>query len=182
MKKLLLLSLLALAFPVAALADDPAPPAQSADAACTAQKTGMGADGFKAYYGTNANKANAWGKCVSKMSQAEASHDSAAATACAAERDDANFAGSHGGKSFAQVYGTSGNANGNGAGKNAFGKCVSSKSDAADAAVQAATVSAGKACKTEQAAGRAAFTLKYGTGAKKANAFGKCVSSKAQAS
>jgi hypothetical protein len=43
-------------------------------------------------------------------------------------RDDANFAASHGGKTFAQVYGTSGNANGNGngnvAGRNAFGKCV----------------------------------------------------------
>ena len=144
----------------------------------------MGTDGFKAYYGTNANKANAWGKCVSKQSQAEVAHDAAASTACAAERDDAGFAASHGGKSFAQFYGTSGNANGNGngAGKNAFGKCVSSKSDEADAAVQTATVAAGKACKTEQAAGRAAFMQKYGSGPKKANAFGKCVSSKAKSS
>ena len=130
MKKLLLLSLLALAFPVAALADESAPAAQSAEAACTAQRTAMGADGFKAYYGTNANKANAWGTCVSKQSQAQAAHDSAASTACAAERDDANFAGSHGGKTFAQVYGTSANANGNALGRNAFGKCVSSKAKA----------------------------------------------------
>jgi hypothetical protein len=44
-----------------------------------------------------------------------------AAKACDAERSDPNFAASHDGKTFEQLYGTNKN------GKNAFGKCVSSK-------------------------------------------------------
>src|SRR5215212_6016985 len=114
MKKLLLLSALALAFPAAALADDPAPAAQSPEALCTAQKTAMTPDGFKAFYGTNANKSNAWGKCVSKMAGAQADGQSTARSTCAAERDAAGFAAAHGGKTFAQFYGTNGNSNGKG--------------------------------------------------------------------
>ena len=45
-------------------------PGQSADqnAAkwCKAERTKLGVQGFKDAYGTNANKANAFGKCVSK--------------------------------------------------------------------------------------------------------------------
>jgi len=36
---------------------------------CKAEREAMGADAFKAKYGTNANKANALGKCVSKLSK-----------------------------------------------------------------------------------------------------------------
>src|SRR6266542_3688389 len=43
---------------------------------------------------------------------------------CRAEQADAAFAAGHGGKTFAQFYGTNGNQ------QNAFGKCVSTKAQA----------------------------------------------------
>ena len=180
MKRILLLSALALAFPAAALADDP-PPAQSPTALCAAQKTAMTPDGFRSFYGTNANKANAWGKCVSKMAGTEAERRSTAQSTCAAERDDVGFAAAHGGKTFAQFYGTNGNGHGNGGGGNAFGKCVSAHATESVADVQSALVSAAKSCRAERAGGATAFASKYGTGPKRANAFGKCVSAKAKA-
>jgi predicted lipid-binding transport protein (Tim44 family) len=36
---------------------------------CKAERADIGVDHFKAKYGTNANKANAFGKCVSKLSK-----------------------------------------------------------------------------------------------------------------
>ncbi len=69
---------------------------------------------FKEQYGTNANKANAFGKCVSAMEKkaesAEATEN--AAKKCKAERELSVTA-------FKTKYGT--NANN----ANAFGKCVS---------------------------------------------------------
>ena len=80
-------------------------------------------DAFNLKYGTNKNKKNAFGKCVSsKASAAVESQEDAtlnAAKKCKAERADVNFAAGHGGKSFADFYGTNANK------KNAFGKCVS---------------------------------------------------------
>ena len=177
MKKLFLIMTLALCIPAAAIADDttPSPSTQSsAGAACRAQRTAIGDAAFKALYGTNASKSNAFGKCVSKAAKSEQENDSAAKTACSTEQADAAFAAAHGGKSFDQFYGTNKNLS------NGFGKCVSSKSDKADVADQSATVAAAKACKTEQKADPAAFKAKYGTNANKSNAFGKCVSAKAK--
>ena len=75
-------------------------------------------DAFKETYGTNENGKNALGKCVSAAVKAENREDTAefknAAKACEAERD-ADEAG------FNEAYGTNKN------GKNAFGKCVSTK-------------------------------------------------------
>ena len=178
MKRLILFVVLALAVPAAAFADDttPAPTTQAtAQAACSAQRTAIGADAFKQLYGTNANKSNAFGKCVSKASKDGAENDAAAVTACKKDQADPAFAAAHAGKSFEQFYGTNKN------GTNAFGKCVSATSTEADHADQAATISAAKACKAEQAADRDAFKKKYGTNANKANAFGKCVSAKVKA-
>ena len=47
-----------------------------------------------------------------------------AAQQCRTERNDPNFATSHGGKSFTDFYGTNRNK------RNAFGKCVSGKAKA----------------------------------------------------
>ena len=80
---------------------------------------------FKEKYGTNGNKSNAFGKCVSqtaKAKRAEQDEDDAAqaeeqtnaAHACATERDADR-------KAFEDTYGTNHNK------KNAFGKCVSQK-------------------------------------------------------
>ena len=74
-------------------------------------------EAFKAKYGTNANKRNAFGKCVSKKAKVQERERKAerrkAAKECRAERDDI------GETAFADKYGTNKNN------RNAFGKCVS---------------------------------------------------------
>jgi hypothetical protein len=76
---------------------------------------------------------------------------------------------------FALLYGTNKNR------RNAFGKCVSKRSNATAAAKAQAKPNAAQDCKAEQAADPAAFATKYGTNANKQNAYGKCVSQKANA-
>jgi hypothetical protein len=125
----------------------------------------MGAPAFKLLYGTNANKSNAFGKCVSVLAQRNAKNRSNAASQCRAERtvDSAAFAAKYGtGKKHA----------------NAFGNCVSQTAKATAAQQVKATNEAAKACWTERKADPAAFKTKYGTNANKSNAFGKCVSGK----
>jgi hypothetical protein len=96
--------------------------------ACRTEQSQMTADDFAKKYNANANGRNAFGKCVSskakQASTADVKATIGAAKACKAERNDANFASAHGGQSFAQFYGH-GKAN-------AFGKCVSAKSKAAE--------------------------------------------------
>ncbi len=154
-----------LAIPAGALADDDSTP--NASQSCKQQRETMGEKVFKDTYGTNANKSNAFGKCVSKASKAQQDDQSSAAQKCKAEQQ-ANAA------AFVAKYGTNKN------GKNAYGKCVSSKSNEADEKRTDATISAAKQCKAERKANTAAFKAKYGTNKSKSNAFGKCVSAKAK--
>src|SRR5262245_389415 len=172
MKKLVLtLCLIAVAAPAAALADNPSPGEfQAAQKACAAQRTAMTLTTFKATYG-----ANAYGKCVSTWAHRVQQNLTAASASCQAQQADASFATAHDGKTFDQFYGTGKH------GKNAFGNCVSSAAQAATSAQSAATVNAAHACRAEQKADSAGFASHYGTGAAKANAFGKCVSLKAKA-
>ncbi len=167
MRKLLTtVALVALALPAAALGDDPAPsPQQSANASCKTQRTQMGEAAFKLAYGTNANRSNAWGKCVSAMAGTAKDAADNAAKQCKADL------AALGAQAFAAKYGDNKN------GKNAFGKCVSAKAQASTQAETQGLVNAAKACKTERAASAAAFAAKYGTG-NKSNAFGRCVSAK----
>ncbi len=97
---------------------------------------------FRTKYGTGKNGANAHGKCVSqkaKQNKAEAdkqeNEDVNSAKACRAEQkqNPEEFKAAHGGKTFAEFYGT------NKGNKNAFGKCVSSKSKAKNQDGQTAT-------------------------------------------
>ena len=105
-----------------------AAPGQSADKnaakTCKAERESIGLEAFKAKYGTNPNKANAFGKCVSGKSKAakgDADDDEAderaaeenAAKKCKAERE------SIGAAAFMAKHGTNKNK------ANAFGKCVS---------------------------------------------------------
>jgi hypothetical protein len=94
---------------------------------CKAERERIGMQAFKTKYGTNHNKANAFGKCASSKSKDKTKEDkdekdeadkdaSAAAKACRAER------ASMGVDAFAKKYGTNHNL------RNAFGKCVSGKS------------------------------------------------------
>jgi hypothetical protein len=168
----LIAALVVLAAPVAALADNGSPaPSANAAQTCKQERTTMGATLFAQTYGTNPNKANAFGKCVSAHARGAAADTANAAQTCKAQQADPNFSASHGGKTFAQFYGTNGN------GKNAFGKCVSAAaSKSADGQAQADS-NAAKTCKAARAADPTAFAAKWGSAK---NAFGKCVSSTAK--
>jgi hypothetical protein len=114
--------------------NEPASTAQGQDSdetaakACKAELESMGAAAFRKKYGTNHNQMNAFGKCVSSRSKGnddEAKDDDEddkgadnTAKKCKAERKEI------GAEAFAKKYGTNHNL------RNAFGKCVSSKSKA----------------------------------------------------
>jgi len=96
-------------------------PNKNAAKRCKAERQAMGAQPFADKYGTNRNKRNAFGKCVSKAvandtaTEADDQREENAAKRCNAERQ------AMGAQPFADKYGT--NANN----RNAFGKCVSQK-------------------------------------------------------
>ena len=102
-----------------------AAPGQAADKnaakACKAERATMGVQAFNEKHGTNPNKTNAFGKCVSgkakktedaETAEAEEARENAAKK-CRAERETMGV------EAFKRQYGT--NANN----ANAFGKCVS---------------------------------------------------------
>lgn len=177
LKSLFVALAVAVIVPAAALADT----ASQADKAngsrsCQTLKAALGEATFKATYGANADKSNAFGKCVSAWMRAEHQNRHAAVTACKAEQADPSFAALHDGKTFAQFYGV-GKQN-----VNAFNRCVQSKRVAESAEDESAVVNAARACKAERKTmGDPAFKAKYGTNADKSNAFGKCVAKLATA-
>jgi hypothetical protein len=134
---------------------------------CSSIRSQLGKPLFNKTYGTNANDQNAFGKCVSATAKSQVQNEVSASSSCRSQQADATFAANHGGKTFAQYYGT------NADGSNAFGKCVSSTANAASRAQGKAVVNAARSCQSEQKANPAAFKTKYGT-------FGKCVSTKAK--
>lgn len=196
MRKLILLAAVgALILPVSALAKKPpAPPGQTkttttttttttnnlpspkslAQQACKAERAAVGVKTFKQLHG-----ANAFGKCVSQGTVSAKSDVQSASKTCKAERKDSSFATNHDGKSFAQYYGANTKAGASGAGKNAFGKCVSQYAKASTSAQTDAVVAAAKSCKAERASDAAKFVSTYGNSHKK-NAFGACVSQKSK--
>src|SRR5919201_1740009 len=163
MKKLLILTAFAFALaPVAAFA---APsPTQQASKDCASLRAKIGVTAFAQTFGTNANHRNAFGKCVSLVARFGATSVANAASACLSELNDASFAASHGGKTFAQFYGTNADLS------NAFGNCVAQKVGAATSKLRAALLSASKTCRSLQSSDPAGFRAKYGT---RPNAFAK---------
>jgi hypothetical protein len=139
---------------------------------CQNELATLGAANFRSMYAPGGTGANAMGKCVSKHARASAANRTNASRACRAEMEmpEAEFRAAHGGKSFAEFYGTNRND------RNAFGKCVSSKARAQNAQQEARLMNAAKTCKAERAANRTAFVARYG--GRVAAAFGRCVSSK----
>ncbi len=173
-KFMLLLSLVALAAPIAAFADNAPSPAQTANQICAAAKAQMGATPFAQAYGTNASKSNAFGKCVSKNAKNGQQAVTNASKSCTTQQADPNFATNHGGKTFDQFYG----GTGKGSSKNAFGKCVSQAVQSSVAATGKASAAALKSCKASMKADKTAFATLYGTGK---DALGKCVAAKSGA-
>jgi hypothetical protein len=181
MKTLTTLSLMgALAFGSTAFASDSKPGSAtetpSAAKQCRTERTAMGLELFRLTYGTNKNKRNAFGKCVSKREHAtenaaKKAKQNASKECTAEEAADP--------AAFTQKYGTGKH------GANAHGKCVSQKAKSATAkAVNDQVendVNAAKACKAERKADPTAFAEKYGSNKNKRNAFGKCVSAQAKA-
>ena len=155
------------AFAVPAFATDP-PGTPSAEKQCRDQRTSIGAQAFKDLYGTNHNKSNAFGKCVSKIAKTQGQNADAAKNSCKTEQAADPEA-------FKNKYGTNKNK------ANAYGKCVSGQAKAADQQDQSNTVNAAKQCKAERKLDPEAFKNKYGTNKNKRNAFGKCVSALAKA-
>src|SRR6266540_514831 len=149
----------------------------SAQSACSAEQsdpifaTNHGGTTFDQFYGSGPKGKNAFGNCVSAKarasSKAEGQDRPNPARTCRAEQSDATFVADHGGKTFAQFYGTNADMS------NAFGKCVSTKASEKTQSQQQATVAAAKACLSERNADQPAFRTKYGT-------FGHCVSLKAR--
>jgi hypothetical protein len=175
----------ALALPAAAVSEPPAEreQTQTAHAQCKLErgKTKTTREAFRAKY-------HSMSRCARENAAEESAEEQEARTnaskECKTEAADANFPATHDGKSFADFYGANGN------GKNAHGKCVSSKAkakkaemDAADAQEAKDFKNAAKACARERRSlGTSAFANKYGTNPNKRNAFGKCVAGKTRES
>ncbi len=176
----------ALALPAGALAAAPSKAdKRNASKQCRAERgtTSATREAFARKYGTNANKSNAFGKCVSQKAREELRERRAAkrqgARECRAERAEI------GREDFAKKYGTNKNN------RNAFGKCVSREAkkakramDREDREARIEQRNAAKDCDAERgttAESRKAFAAKHGTNKNQKNAFGKCVSQKAQA-
>lgn len=134
---------------------------------CRALRTQLTSSVFDQTYGKNASDRNAFGKCVSQTAKTQAKNEVSASAACKAEQSDPNFAGTHGGKTFDQTYGTNADQS------NAFGSCVSSTAKAASTANAHAIVRAALACKAAKKSDPAAFKAKYKT-------FGRCVATLAK--
>ena len=170
MKRLGLVAALvaAVALPATSAADPPSQTDQrNAAQRCKTMRGAMGETLFRATFGTNPNGSNALGMCVSRMAQEEHENRHNAAQQCRTERR-ANP------EAFRNRYGTNRNKS------NAFGKCVSQQARAASNGDQQQLMNAARQCETERRANPEAFRNRYGTNRNKQNAFGKCVSEKAQ--
>ena len=144
-----------------AMAAKPSDEAQAAKKLCVEQKNADKA-AFKAVWGKNAMRDC---KRAARGEVEEAAKNASQECRAEQEADPALFA---------ETYGS------NGKKKNAFGKCVSQKSKAELEEEVTEFKNAAKECRAEQEADPDAFQETYGTNDNKKNAFGKCVSGKAQ--
>jgi hypothetical protein len=155
-----LVAVAALTIPAAASAAVSPADYKNAAKFCKALRAEMGADAFKQAYGTNKNKRNAFGKCVSKQARKLDKIHAQAVKECKVATQSVKPEVTHG-KS---------------AEKQALRDCVKAKVRELKAEHADAIVNAAQQCKTERTADPAAFRDKYGTNENKSNAFGKCVS------
>jgi len=161
MKRIIVTALLVFAVaPVAAsVAAGGSDATKNASVACTALKAKIGATTFAQAY-------TSFGACVSAMTSVEQQNIAGAQASCTAEQaDPVAFASLHGGKTFAQFYGTGKND------KNALTKCVSTKAQASSKTEQLARTNPSRSCRTLRTQA-STFALRFGTAS---NAFGKCV-------
>ena len=177
---------LALAAPAGASADPTETDRTNAAEECKTERgtTAASKEAFRARFGTNKNGKNAFGKCVSRTAREEEQEREEAKDEAKQECKTERGTTAESQAAFAVKYGTNKN------GRNAFGKCVSQQAkankaemDEEDADEAEDRQNAAKQCKAERGTteeSRKAFAEKFGTNANKSNAFGKCVSQKAQ--
>ena len=164
MRNWVMVALLALALPAAAIAEDDGPsPIDLAKTACKSEKAQMGARTFKAVYAAG-TASGATKLCVDKRDGGAATDVKNAAKACKAERAADPAA-------FTAKWGTNKNH------RNAYGKCVSATARGQVEQTTEARVNAATTCKQMRAEQKAAFEQAYGTAK---NAFGRCVSKTAR--
>lgn len=150
---------LAITVPGAVASKDPPKPKQIASALCVAEKQADRA-AFEATYGQNAMR-----DCKRAKAAEAGALAANAAQECRAEQTADPAA-------FADTYGANGN------GKNAFGKCVSSKVAAETGGEGEQFANAAQQCRAERSVDPVGFSATYATNPNGRNAFGKCVSAK----
>ncbi len=138
--------------------------------ACAKERKALGNEAFTELYGKPAQP-----NCIGVVKKDAKSESKNAAKACKAEREDL------GAEAFAEKYGSNKNK------KNAFGKCVSRHVAHELSEDTTERVNAAKECKAEredpafaESHDGKSFEEVYGTNKTGRNAFGKCVSAKAQ--
>lgn len=165
---ILLLVAVAVLAPVAASAGASSSSA-SARTDCTKLRAAMGTTAFSQAYRT-------FGVCVSRYASVEQQVTASAEATCTAQQADPDFAAAHGGKTFAQYYG-SGKTD-----RNAFVRCVALVAQANRRAEQQGRMNPARTCRALRAQMTAPiFAQAYGRNANDRNAFGKCVSTTAKA-
>jgi hypothetical protein len=141
-RRLLLISMAALATAAAAAAGTSSGRA-GASSQCIAVQARLGPSAFASEFGS-------FGACVSALTPLARQNAISAATLCQAERANAGFAKTHGGKTFARFYGIGHKL------KNAYASCLAAKERSASLT----TVAAAAACRAAQA--NAAFAATHG--------------------
>jgi hypothetical protein len=152
-----------LALPAGAIADGAQTDAKNAAQECRAEQgtTTAEREAFAAKYGTNANHANAFGKCVSARARDEKAERKAAKKAARRECKPRRHGKGH-----------------------AYGRCLKNKqsaferkADREDRREIESEHNAARRCAEERdQKGKEAFGEEHGTNRNKRNAFGKCVS------
>ena len=173
MRTIVIAAVLALAAAPTALAG-PSPTAADRAAAVndcrilrSAPPAGMGLEAFRETYGTNANRMNAFGRCVRRMVAAEHANRHEAERECRAERGTTPESRA----AFREKYGS-------------LGRCIRANRREESAEDRERIMNAAETCREERGTtdeSRAAFNEEYGTNENDRNAFGKCVSRQARA-
>jgi hypothetical protein len=134
--------------------------AKNASKVCKALRAQMGTELFRATYGTNHNRRNAHGKCVSKQRHGVKKLINQAVSECKAQLGANQSRNDRGEDNSA---------------KRALRECVKQKLNAGLNERREAFEDAAKSCDAERTADPAAFREKYGSNENRRNAFGKCV-------
>ncbi len=168
MRRLILVLVAAAVLAPVAASAGASPSATSARTDCAKLRSAMGATPFAHAYRT-------FGACVSRYAPVEQQVTTSATATCTAQQADPNFAATHDGKTFAQLYGKGKN------GSNAFARCVATVAKANRQAEQQERLNPARTCRALRTQlTLSLFAQTYGKNANGRNAFGKCVSTTAK--